>query len=88
MRSTTFDPAFAAPSVAVEARAAAPTDRAAPAKSALWTKLYTNLIEARQAQANAIVARHMAFQDDTTLKAIGWTEAGIADLRQRTRAGR
>ena len=83
MRSTTFDPGFTAPSAADETRAEKTAERAAPSKSALWTKLYTNLIEARQAQADAIVARHMALHDDKALKAIGWTETEIAALRRR-----
>jgi hypothetical protein len=80
MRSTTFDPLFAATSLADGASAPA---KPAVAKSALWTRLYANLIEARQAQADAIVARHMAHHDDKSLKAIGWTDAEIIALRER-----
>jgi hypothetical protein len=84
MTSTTFEPLFsAAPSIADHAAGPKAAGQAVPAKSALWTKLYTNLIEARQAQANAIVARHMAVQDDTTLQSMGWTEAEIIALRRR-----
>jgi hypothetical protein len=93
MRSTTFETHFAAAAMADEAsrpmsagHASAgrtATQLASPAKSALWTKLYTSLIEARQAQAKAIVARHMAQQDDATLRSLSWSDAEIADLRRK-----
>jgi hypothetical protein len=79
MSSTTFNPAFAATTTADQGS----SQPRSPAKSALWTKLYTNLIEARQAQADAIVARHMAVHDDRSLKAIGWTDDEIAAMRRR-----
>lgn len=78
MQSTTLTPMFAAATTADTA-----TKAPEKAKSAVWTRLYNTLIEARQAQAKAIVARHMAHHDDATLLAIGWSEADIADLRRR-----
>jgi hypothetical protein len=86
MRSTTLEPLFAAPSMADTAADIAQTARTAPAKSALWSKLYAGLIEARQAQANAIVAQHLALYDDTSLTSLGWTATEIDALRRRTAA--
>ncbi len=88
MRSTTFDSLFVTRSKAdkkpeSKAPIVATPRHEAPANSALWTKIYTRLIEARQAQANAIVARHVAQHTDQALKSYGWTDAEITDLRRR-----
>lgn len=82
MRSTTYEPLFdLATTGDVSGRAT--SQQAAPQKSALWAKLYKNLVEARQAQADVIVARHLALYDDAHLTSIGWSESDIADLRRR-----
>jgi hypothetical protein len=83
MHSTTLAPLFAATTTADTEIKSIGRQAAGPQKSALWTRLYNSLIEARQAQAKVIVDRHMALQDDATLQVLNWTDAEIAKLRAR-----
>jgi hypothetical protein len=83
MRSATIDTLYGAAGTSKDTALPA-TSRTSP-KASIWTRFSDAVIAARMIQAKAIVARHLAHQTDDSLKALGWTDADIADLRRRIR---